>query len=206
MTSKLESPGDLLQRYGSVVSRLLRRQFPSLTADVVDSLVVECIARVWTHLEQKHEEFSPYKLFALIHKAARNRAIDQLRYSPRVVFVAPGSLEQTAAAYEGETSGVPADLVTDLKSAVSGLDPLDRRILEAAMTPPLAGDWARDLAEELIREEKNQNAECTDEIDPQKLKRLCGRLRVRKHRAIKQLRAAMQARGYEVPELSKVKP
>lgn len=201
MVSNLEQPGEMLQRHGPVVSRLLRRQFPSLPTDVVDSLVVESIAKVWTHLKSTDEDVSPGHLFGLIARAARNRAIDQLRYSPRIVLAAPGALEQSPEQPGGDGTAPESDLVADLRTAMSELEPLDRRILEAATTPPLAGDWARELAIELIQQERSHD----EDIDAQELNRLCGKLRVRKHRAIKALRAALNAQGYDVPELSKVK-
>lgn len=203
MVTNLEQPGEILQRHGPVVSRLLRRQFPSLPADVVDSLVVEAIAKVWTRLKNRNEEVSPPNLFALIARAARNRAIDHLRYSPRIVLAAPGALEQSVDRPREQAAESGGALLADLRSEIAELEPLDRRILEAASTPPLAGDWARELAVELIREERASAKE--EEIDTQELNRLCGKLRVRKHRVIKALRAALNAQGHDVPESSKVK-
>ena len=197
MTLGLESPGELLQKYGPTMAQLLKRQFPSLTADVIDSLVVEAIARVWTNLRQKDKEnISAGNLFVLICKAARNRAIDQLRYMPHVMFTEPRLLDRSIASPEKVSEEAPSELATDLRHAISKLDSLDRQILEAAMSPPIAGDWARELAVRLIQEEKKE--EWSDHFYKQKLNRLCGKLRVRKLRAINQLRLAMQKNGHSI--------
>jgi hypothetical protein len=193
---------EIFWTHGPVVCRILRRQFPSLPEDVVDLLVVESIAKVKSNLEKQKEPVSPAHLMAMITRACQNRAIDQLRYVPRVLFVRVETLDAVSQRGEQEPCLASPAIVTELMAAILTLGPTDRKILQAAMHPPLDGDWAREFAIKELRDE----GRCAggDAVDVKELTRLCGRLRVRKHRILQKLRKAIEAKGYPMPAITKV--
>jgi DNA-directed RNA polymerase specialized sigma24 family protein len=201
MKSEGENVGEVLLKYGPVVGRILHRQFPSLPSDVIDDLVVESIARIWKRFQPiAPSPTSDRSLFPLIFTVARRLAIDHLRYSPRIIFASPDLIDQPSRetiSESGESSGMP---IVDAQLAMAELSPLDRRILKAAMAPPLSGDWARELALELVHEESRKSGHNNKpDVDPQTLTKLGGKLRVRKIRAIEKLRKTMRNKGYKIP-------
>jgi DNA-directed RNA polymerase specialized sigma24 family protein len=201
MRSESPAPGELLQKFGPTVSKILQRQFPSLPVEVIDDLVVEAIARLCRRLHSSPEQAVPETaLFPLIFTAARRRAIDQLRYSPHLVFASPEFLEQSVPHRGPDDPALSGQLIVALKDAVARLEPLERRIIQAAMSPPASGDWARELALELSVEQSQSDKQPAAAISPKELSRLSGKLRVRKLRTIEKLRRAMTAAGYEIPE------
>ena len=195
---------EVLQTHGPVVSRIIRRQFASLPEDVVDLLVVETIARVSIHLLKQKEPVTQGYLLALITRSCQNRAIDHLRRRMNVTTVRSEVLETVTQQEPRESSRVSSELIGELVSLISALDAVDRRILRAAMYPPSDGDWARELALEQLNVEGKRDA-CRS-IDAKELSKLCGRLRVRKHRLLQKLRKALEARGYSTGTFSEVLP
>lgn len=185
---------EIFWTHGPVICRILRRQFPSLPEDVVDLLVVESMAKVKSHLESQTEPVSPAHLMAMLTRACQNRAIDQLRYFPRIVFVRAETLDAVGQHRTKEPSPTSPTLVTELTSAILALEPTDRKILQAAMHPPIDGDWARELAIEELRAEGRYVG--GDAVDAKELRKLCGRLRVRKYRILQTLRKALKEKGY----------
>jgi RNA polymerase sigma factor (sigma-70 family) len=209
MTFDPVDPGELLQQYGPVVSRVLQRQFPSLGTDVIDDLVLEAIARIWKKISNASDRSAaPQSLFPLILTAAKRRAIDRLRYSPRLVLMSPEILEQISEdkdfleqILEDQDSDVSSTfgvLLREMHSAIAMLEPLDRRILETSLDPNASGRWARELASELLKEQLPKSS--TSKDDARQIAKLAGRLRVRKLRVVSKLRQTMRARGYDIPE------
>jgi DNA-directed RNA polymerase specialized sigma24 family protein len=200
MEVQMRTPGQLLQMHGPVVSRVLQRQFPSLSADIIDNLVVEAIARVSKQIDSG-KPIAEKMVFPLILITAKRRAIDHLRYSPRLVFALPDLLEQAPAATPAEKEEPLGGMVSDLRAAMAALEPLDRRILRAATTSMPNEPWTRTLALELLRENSSKNRNHDEAtIDARELSKLRGKLRVRKMRAVEKLRRLMRRKGYDLPE------
>jgi hypothetical protein len=204
MKSDRANPGELLQEYGPVVSRVLQRQFPSLEIDVIDSIVFEAVARIWKRSVAARaagsKSYPSQALFPLILTTAKNLAIDQLRYSPQFVQLSPEILQQ---AYQEKEEDSGADdplsaIVSDVRKEVASLEPLDRRILRESMNSRQSESWAHDLAIHLLNEESPSSP--STEIDSEQLSKLAGKLRVRKFRVIAMLRQAMRDKGYDVPD------
>lgn len=187
---------EVFQTHGPVLSRLMRRQFPFMPDDVIDALVVETIARVHSRLKKLEEPISPAPLLSMLIRACRYRAIDHLRYHPSLTFIPSEDLDALSPPSLSDGCRSSARLVAELKSAISALDPSDREILQAAMSPPLVGDWARELALEQLRNEAKTGG--LNGIDSDELARLCGRFRVRKHRLLAKLRRTLEANGIQV--------
>ena len=188
-------------KYGPLISGILVRQFPSVPADVIDDLLIESLVRIWRRLGRDPSnpaQGTEDSLFPLIYAAARNRVIDHLRYSPRLVSTSPMILAQLAVAGEMDAESPPGEAAAALQAAIAELEPLDRRILAAAVDMSETGDWTRQLALELLAEE-NRSAGRAGEFDARRLERLRGKLRVRKMRVINKLRETMRSKGFTTP-------
>lgn len=199
MGSETTNPGDLLLGFGPGVARVLQRQFPSLPEDVIDDMVAEAVARAWRRIQSApRSQDEGRSLFALVLTIAINRAIDHLRYSPRVQVVSPEILDRLLTQPTARESS--SRLAQDLEAAIAELSPLDGRILQAAMAPPSSGNWAQELALELLREDISAAGSTPREVDKTALERHAGKLRVRKLRIIDKLRQSLRSKGYTIPQ------
>ena len=169
-----------LEEKGKAVQNLLRLKLPSLSASDADDILAEATARLWRH----RDEYSSKKpLFPLLYTIARRIAIDRIREADRESETRENLIHGfRLVEHQGKeaTKDVSPQL-RDLLDALEQLSELDQRILRASVMHPNSRNWAQDLSKELG-------------VRP-------GLLRVRRLRAIENLKRRMARLGYSLPEI-----